>query len=520
MLTRLRVTGFKSLVDVDVRLGPFTCIAGANGSGKSNLFDAILFLSALADKTLKEAASGVRGSHGPTAGLDGIFHRSGESTSRRIRFEVEMILPQVGRDDLGELVEAKSTLVRYIVELGLRADDEERSEAGPIELIEESLAALRVGDFREHLRFPHSGGWRRSVLKGTKKREFISMSAESPQRLVQLHQDGRSGRKFQRPVRAMPRTILSTVQAEYPTALLVRRELQSWRLLQLESQALRKPDSFDAPSRMGADGSHLPSTLYHLARRGVPGAPAAAGEAAVYARVAGRLVRLIDDVQEVSVARNEAHRNYTLHGRTRDGTWHPAEALSDGTLRFLALAVTELDWDERGLLCFEEPENGMHPRRISAMLQLLQDIAVGTELAVDEDNPLRQVLINTHSPTLVQQVPDDALLVAEWVEGVQLLEPSLITSNASRSSVGPSAEEGLRDSADSVLRGGVRYRQTVFGCLGGTWRAQEGSGARVVIRGDLMGYLHPSQMEPKSKPPIRRVMDREELQLRLPRLEG
>ncbi|MBM3262563.1 MAG: AAA family ATPase [candidate division Zixibacteria bacterium] len=56
MLTRLKVSGFKNLVDVEVRFGPFTCIAGANGVGKSNLFDAILFLSALADRSLIEAA--------------------------------------------------------------------------------------------------------------------------------------------------------------------------------------------------------------------------------------------------------------------------------------------------------------------------------------------------------------------------------------------------------------------------------------------------------------------------------
>ena len=43
MLTRLKVDGFKNLVGVDVRFGPFTCIAGANGIGKSNLFDAIHF---------------------------------------------------------------------------------------------------------------------------------------------------------------------------------------------------------------------------------------------------------------------------------------------------------------------------------------------------------------------------------------------------------------------------------------------------------------------------------------------
>jgi AAA15 family ATPase/GTPase len=56
MLTRLKVSGFKNLVDVDVRFGTFTCIAGANGVGKSNLFDAIRFLSALASLPLVEAA--------------------------------------------------------------------------------------------------------------------------------------------------------------------------------------------------------------------------------------------------------------------------------------------------------------------------------------------------------------------------------------------------------------------------------------------------------------------------------
>ena len=37
------------VTDVDISFGPFTCTAGANGVGKSNLLDAIVFLSALAD---------------------------------------------------------------------------------------------------------------------------------------------------------------------------------------------------------------------------------------------------------------------------------------------------------------------------------------------------------------------------------------------------------------------------------------------------------------------------------------
>ena len=40
MLTRLEVDGFKNLLDLNIELGAFTCIAGPNGTGKSNVFDA------------------------------------------------------------------------------------------------------------------------------------------------------------------------------------------------------------------------------------------------------------------------------------------------------------------------------------------------------------------------------------------------------------------------------------------------------------------------------------------------
>jgi AAA15 family ATPase/GTPase len=82
MLTRLRVAGFKNLVDVDVRFGPFTCVAGPNGVGKSNLFDAIAFLHFLAERPLSEAALSVRGEGSRAADVRGLFHRVGP-TSRR-----------------------------------------------------------------------------------------------------------------------------------------------------------------------------------------------------------------------------------------------------------------------------------------------------------------------------------------------------------------------------------------------------------------------------------------------------
>src|ERR1051325_718993 len=123
MLTRLKVTGFKNLVDVDLRFGPFTCIAGANAVGKSNLFDAIRFLSALADRPLLEAALSVRDEGGRSSDLRDIFHRVGERSADRMAFEAEMIVPAEGQDDLGQRAEASITFLRYSVEIALRGED-------------------------------------------------------------------------------------------------------------------------------------------------------------------------------------------------------------------------------------------------------------------------------------------------------------------------------------------------------------------------------------------------------------
>lgn len=64
MLARFEVSGFKSLRDVAVDFGPFTCIAGPNGVGKSNLFDATRLLSAFSSASFSEAFSEIRAGDG------------------------------------------------------------------------------------------------------------------------------------------------------------------------------------------------------------------------------------------------------------------------------------------------------------------------------------------------------------------------------------------------------------------------------------------------------------------------
>lgn len=497
MLTRLKVSGFKNLVGVDVRFGPFTCVAGANGVGKSNLFDAIRFLSSVAERPLVEAALSVRDEESKSGDVRSLFHRIGKDFEKEMSFEAEMIIPRTATDELGQTAEATITFLRYSLTLAYRSDDSLRS-LGSIEILEEKLEHINRSEAHLHLLFPMKvSNWRDSVLMGRRTSPFISTEVKDGSRFIKLHQDGgSSGRPLSRPAEKLPRTVLSSTNAaESPTALVAKQEMRSWRLLQLEPSALRKPDKYTSPTTLAADGSYLASTLYHLALhfRYSDDQTTKTDPEQIYTQVANRLSELIEDVGSVWVDRDDSRELLTLMVTSRDGTAHPARSLSDGTMRFLALSVLELDLKAEGVICLEEPENGIHPERIPKILELLQDIATDTEEVVGEDNPLRQVIINTHSPAVVQQVPEDSLVVAEL---------------------------------KNAQKNGLHFKRVSFGCLPGTWRYEKVANsvkANVVPLGRLLAYLNPviQSQESKVRPNReKRVIDRKDVRNLTPVIPG
>ena len=463
MLTRLKVSGFKNLVDVDVRLGPFTCVVGPNGVGKSNLFDAIRFLSGLAQGTLTEAAAAVRDQDSRAPDVRNLFQRAGDRYVERMSFEAEMLVPRKAVDDLGQEATASITFLRYSLTLRYRETGNSLIP-GTLEIVAEELVHISQRDALRHLLFPHSvKHWRESVLQGRRTNApFISTQVEDGDRVIYLHQDGGAGGPLARPAANLPRTVLSVANAaESPTVLVARREMEAWRMLRLEPAALRRPDAFSAPARLAADGSHLPATLYRLAhyaaeRDGTD--PCNDGAiTGTYHRVAAQLARLVDDAREIHVERDEKRELLTLYAGDGGGTLYPAWALSDGTLRLLALAVLGLDSETQGLLCLEEPENGIHQARIPALLELLMRTAADTRMPVGPDNPLRQVIVNTHSPAVLRRVPEDSILFVGAAE--------------------------TRNKTGTVFNGAR------FACLADTWRERGGERPSVVGRDDLLAYL-------------------------------
>ena len=412
MLTRIEVAGFKNLVDFSLDLGPYTCIAGVNGVGKSNIFDAIRFLSLLTDHTINQSALLIRSSGQDTGEIGDLFFSADGDTMNRIAFAAEMIVDRRVVDDFGRPGDPSSTFLRYEVAFRREPPSPSAGPLGGLVLEREELRHIPSGQAGERLRFPHAKRDFLSSVIYNKRRGsgYISTVGDgtSQPATIVIHQDGGSSGRARpaAPAERAPRTIIGTENtAATPTILAARREMQRWRILSLEPSAMRRPDKFTEEPGITADGGHIPVTLHHLAKQ------ASTSETAdlpddILSRIASTLSGLVP-VRAVRAVSDDVRQ---LELEEPGGVRLRANSISDGTLRFLALtAIAEAA--DAGVYCMEEPENGIHPERLEAMNRLLHDIAVDPDEPVATDNPLRQVIVATHSPYFVQlQSPGEIVL--------------------------------------------------------------------------------------------------------------
>jgi predicted ATPase len=116
----------------------------------------------------------------------------------------------------------------------------------------------------------------------------------------------------------------------------------------------------------------------------------------------------------------------------------PARVVSEGTLRVLGLLSLQAVQEPMALVGFEEPENGVHPRRIRLIADILQNFVRGGAT---------QLIVTTHSPLLPDLLPLESLYVCRRQDGKTQIEPF--------SAWGPLAKRPCIDKALDDLPPGV-----------------------------------------------------------------
>ena len=399
MLKRIHIRGYKSLEDVEVSLSQLVVLFGPNAAGKSNLLDALQLLSKLGtSRTLKEAFDPpYRGKplESFTISQGGI---KGLLEQERLSFSIEA--------DLSLSDAVVDTVNRQILEM--------RRPHGDVESKEKSRppARVRERDLRYRIEvemLPRSGVLRivdeyLAALNSTgeptgQRKPFLERLGER----IHLRLEGQAHPTYYD--RYLDHSILSMPHypPHYPHLTAARHELESWLFFYFEPrERMRAANPVKEVRHIGLMGEELAAFLNTMK----------ATDAKQFRGVEKALHALMPNIDGIEVEVSDLGE---VELRLKEGgVAIPARVLSEGTLRMLGLLALTGVGECPALVGFEEPENGIHPRRIQLIAELLR---------TQETLKQTQHIITTHSPILPDLLDDDSLFAVRRLSGQTRIDP-------------------------------------------------------------------------------------------------
>ncbi len=342
MLEKLSIRGFKSLTNVEgLELPRLAVFFGPNAAGKSNLLDAVQALSRIGTcRTLAEALQEpIRGypieSYSfPSGGLAGLLSQDSAVFCLGAVLRLEKKESYEYRVDVK--IEPKSGSItiedEYLAVLGPKGAP--RGKA----IIEQVEGELRI---------------RRRSKPANPRREPIGGN-------YSLLSDPRLGGIEYRPIERC------------------RSEMSQWRTYYLDPRAaMRRAVPPTDVDDIGVTGENIAPFLYRLK----------AERPKAYQAMVRTIRTLIPSVNNVDVDLDTRRGTLDIIVR-QGGVDFSSRIVSEGTLRVLALCAIVVNPWGGSLVAFEEPENGVHPRRLELIAELL------TSLVTERK---RQLVVTSHS---------------------------------------------------------------------------------------------------------------------------
>ncbi|MGB0561428.1 MAG: AAA family ATPase [Spirulinaceae cyanobacterium] len=394
MLSRVKIEGYKSLRNIEISLEPLSVFFGPNAAGKSNFLDALQLLSRTANsKELKDAFdSPYRGaplesfSFG-SKGIKSILEKETATFCIEVDVELSSTVKESVEHQVREMRRGKSTnsegtkknsKTSFVREdyLRYRLEIEILPNSGILRVKDEYLAALKKDGQLKQSRKP--------FLERVNDKLHLRMEGQSHPTYYESY---------------LNHTILSmpVYPPHYPHLVAMRQELSSWFFFYFEPrERMRAPNPVKEVRHIGLMGEELAAflnTLKVLDPRQFRG-------------VEKSLCKIIPSITGIDVGVDDLGE---VEFQIREGnTPIPARVLSEGTLRILGLLALRGVRETPGLLGFEEPENGIHPKRVRLIAELLNTYTN------DKDT---QIIATTHSPILPDLIPENSLYVCRKKDG-------------------------------------------------------------------------------------------------------
>jgi predicted ATPase len=346
MITRLAISGYRSLRDVALALGPLNVVTGPNGSGKSSLYRALRLLSDVAQGR-------VIASLAAEGGISSTLWAGPEKFSRGMKTGLQPVEGTRRTGPISLKLGFASDDYGYAIDLGLPPPSRSRFALDP----EIKLEALWTGD-----------------LLG--RANLIAERRGPSSRL----REGKSGTWRDSADRLAAFDSMMTHRADTVDGwelLLLRERMRQWRFydnLRTDREApARRPQVGTLTPVLASDGSDIGAAVQTILEIG----DARAFNDAIADAFAGATLD-VNDRFEVEMKQ---------HGLLR---YLNVAELSEGTLRYILLTAALLSPRPPELMILNEPEASLHPDLLAPLARLLTK-------AVEHC----QIIIVSHSRELV-----------------------------------------------------------------------------------------------------------------------
>jgi len=348
MIRRIKVSQYRCFHSLDIELTPHQVLAGANGSGKTTLLDIpTLFGELLASHDINQV----------------FFEPTPSQNSARASNPIELIHQLQGDTFFLSLTaqipaHLKNSFAHF------------RPDTVGYELRFEIVANEKLQIAEEHL--------------------FLSDATENHFSVIQ-RRNGDKSTIFQ--AEGQPQTFNFTIPKEqlalssmpadhrfFLATLWFRDYLQQDTCLyQPQGFKLRQASPPRYRTGLNAQGRGLPWQILTLKKN----------QADEFEEWLELVQLALPSIQDIQVINREDDRHAYIKIQYQNGIELPSSGLSDGTLSILALTILPYVSPLPQIITLEEPENGIHPSAIEAVLEAIR--------AVDGS----QIWLTTHSPIVL-----------------------------------------------------------------------------------------------------------------------
>lgn len=351
MIEQITIKNFKSFKDVSLKLGPMNIFIGANASGKSNFFDALRVLQGIGNGfTFHEILDGK-----PKSATSEVWEAIRGGSSRAA------FVPRIARLSMFFKIKARHDLVggEFLFAIAFSPKDGRlRSERLTVQgsRIYSSSACGNGDDLDPAFKVCYYKGapGQPPRIRFEKNRSVLAQMARGGNdKWAEAHAEMAEHVGY----------FLADMQRIDPSPALLRGYSQAREI-----------------DRMGERGENFAALIVKICK----------DETAKEAYLSWLRELRPRDVDDVDVLRGAIGEPMVMM-KERGRKW-PAPTLSDGTLRFAAIAAAFLQPDMPGIITIEEIENGIHASRLRLLVELLRSRAAAGKT---------QVMATTHSPIVL-----------------------------------------------------------------------------------------------------------------------